>query len=430
MRTLAELRKRLTEVVEEMQDLSDAGFDDESRSVFDELKSEAAQIRDDIDRLESIAEARRTAPLPDLGTTTIAPTPDIRMGDAPEDRPFASFGEQLRAVHRAGIGVAVDPRLRDERAVSGHSEGVPSDGGFLVQSDFAAGIFQIAHDGSQFLQRCSSTPVSGNGLTINVVDETTRASGARFGGVLAYWKPEAGTATAQKVKLAQVELKLRKLIASSYATDELLEDTSALGPLMARAFAEEIQFMIDDALIRGDGAAMPLGITKAACFIEQAEETGQTADTIVYENLVNMWSRLHARSQPKSVWMINQNCLPQLMLMTMAVGTAGVPVYLPPGGASGAPYGTIFGRPVLVTEFSAGLGDEYDVMLGDWSQYQVITKGGLKSDVSAHVKFLEDEMTFRFTYRIDGQPLWKSALTPFKGTAETQGPFIGLAERA
>jgi len=431
MLTLAELRKRLAEVVDEMQDLSDAGFDDESRAVFDELKAESVTLRDDIERLKEIAEARASAPNPDLNTNTAEPTESVRVGDAPEDRTFDTFGEQLRAVHRAAVsGNDVDPRLHEERAVSGHSEGVPAAGGFLVQPDFAASIFSVAHDGSQFLQRCRSTPVSGNGLVINVIDETSRAAGSRFGGVAAYWKPEAGTSTAQEVKLAQVELKLRKLIASSYATDELLEDTAALGPIVSQAFSEEITFMIDDALVRGDGAAMPLGITKAACFIEQAEETGQTADTIVYENLVNMWSRLHYRSQGSAVWMVNQNCLPQLMLMTMDIGTAGVPVYLPPGGASGAPYGTIFGRPVLVNEFSAGLGDEYDVMLADWSQYQVITKGGLKADVSAHVKFLEDEMTFRFTYRIDGQPLWKSALTPFKGTGSTQGPFIGLAERA
>jgi len=129
--------------------------------------------------------------------------------------------------------------------------------------------------------------------------------------------------------------------------------------------------------------------------------------------------------------LINQNCLPQLMLMSLDVGTGGMPVYLPPGGASGAPYGTIFGRPVLINEFSDKLGEVNDIVLADWSQYQVITKGGLNSAVSAHVKFAEDEMAFRFTYRIDGAPLWKSALTPYKGGSSfTQGPFIGLAERA
>ena len=424
--TLQELRKRRGEIASRMKELVREGISDETREEFDKLEAESKTVVGDIRRLESLdAEERELAqPAP-----TNDPTPGLEIGDGPEDRKFKSFGEQLQAVHRAQVSGYRDPRLAEERAVSGHSEGVPADGGFLVQSDFAAGIFKHAHDASVFLPRCQSTPVQGNGLTINVVDESSRVAGSRWGGVAAYWKPEAGTATAAKVKLAQIELKLRKLIAISYATDELLEDTSALGPMISQAFAEEIAFMIDDALFRGDGAAMPLGITNAACFVSQAIESGQDADTLVYENLVNMWSLLPPRSQQNAVWQIPQDALPQLMLMTLDVGTAGVPVYLPPGGASGAPYGTIFGRPVIVNEFSPALGDANDVTLADWSQYQVITKGGLKAANSAHVKFAEDEMAFRFTYRVDGQPLWKSAVTPFKSSNDIS-PFIGLAERA
>ena len=427
MNKLMALRQKRAEIVKGMDALTEAEeFGDEQRTAFDELKAQANKIDEDISRIEDVA--TRKAHLGESAPTN-DPTPGLEVGDGPEDRKFKSFGEQLQAVHRAQVSGYRDPRLAEDRAVSGHSEGVPADGGFLVQSDFAAGIFKHAHDASVFLPRCQSTPVQGNGLTINVVDESSRVAGSRWGGVAAYWKPEAGTATAAKVKLAQIELKLRKLIAISYATDELLEDTSALGPMISQAFAEEIAFMIDDALFRGDGAAMPLGITNAACFVSQAIESGQDADTLVYENLVNMWSLLPPRSQQNAVWQIPQDALPQLMLMTLDVGTAGVPVYLPPGGASGAPYGTIFGRPVLVNEFSAALGDANDVTLADWSQYQVITKGGLKSAVSAHVKFAEDEMAFRFTYRIDGQPLWKSSVAQYK-SSNSVSPFIGLAERA
>ena len=424
--TLQELRKRRGEIASRMKELVREGISDETREEFDKLEAESKTVVGDIRRLESLdAEERELAqPAP-----TNDPTPGLEVGDGPEDRKFKSFGEQLQAVHRAQVSGYRDPRLAEDRAVSGHSEGVPADGGFLVQSDFAAGIFKMAHDSSVFFPRCQNTPVQGNGLTINVVDESSRVAGSRWGGVAAYWKPEAGTATAQEVKLAQIELKLRKLIAISYATDELLEDTSALGPMISQAFAEEIAFMVDDALFRGDGAAMPLGITNAACFVSQAIEAGQDADTLVFENLVKMWALLPPRSQQNAVWQIPQDAIPQLMLMTLDIGTAGVPVYLPPGGASGAPYGTIFGRPVLINEFSPALGDANDVTLADWSQYQVITKGGLKSANSAHVKFAEDEMAFRFTYRVDGQPLWKSAVTPFKSSNDIS-PFIGLAERA
>ena len=39
------------------------------------------------------------------------------------------------------------------------------------------------------------------------------------------------------------------------------------------------------------------------------------------------------------------------------------------------------------------------------------------------------ERAFRWMYRVNGRPKWKSALTPFKGS-NTQSPYITLATRA
>ena len=47
-----------------------------------------------------------------------------------------------------------------------------------------------------------------------------------------------------------------------------------------------------------------------------------------------------------------------------------------------------------------------------------------------HVAFTTDEMAFRATYRVDGQSVWNTVLTPFKGTGNTQSPFVGIAARA
>ena len=39
----------------------------------------------------------------------------------------------------------------------------------------------------------------------------------------------------------------------------------------------------------------------------QAKETGQAADTVVAENVINMFSRAFASSRGDLVWLINQN---------------------------------------------------------------------------------------------------------------------------
>jgi hypothetical protein len=46
-----------------------------------------------------------------------------------------------------------------------------------------------------------------------------------------------------------------------------------------------------------------------------------------------------------------------------------------------------------------------------------------------HVRFVYDEMAFRFTYRVNGHPAWKSALTPCKGS-NSVSPFVTLETRS
>ena len=70
-----------------------------------------------------------------------------------------------------------------------------------------------------------------------------------------------------------------------------------------------------------------------------------------------------------------------------------------------------------------------DIVLADYSDYIFIDKGGVKSAQSMHVRFLFGEEVFRLTYRLDGQPINNSALTPFKGTTTTSH-YVALATRS
>jgi HK97 family phage major capsid protein len=221
---------------------------------------------------------------------------------------------------------------------------------------------------------------------------------------------------------------LNKLMGLYYATDELLTDAAALGSIVEMAFAEEFAFMLDDGAIRGTGAGQMLGILNAACLVSVAKEAGQAADSVVPENIIKMWSRLWARSRPNAVWFINQDVEPKLHTMSITVGTGGVPVYMPAGGLSQSMYSTLFGRPVIPIEQCATVGDKGDIVLADMSQYLTAVKGGIQAAQSIHVQFLTDETAFRWVYRTDGQPWWKSALTPYKGS-NSQSPFVTLDAR-
>lgn len=349
-------------------------------------------------------------------------------------KPFANLGEQLAAIYNAAKpGGYIDKRLMHiTAAASGMGEAVPSDGGFLVQQDFTLALLEAARREAVLAPRCRTIPIgaNANGLKAPIIDETSRATGSRWGGVQVYRVDEGGTVTAKKPKFATLNLTLEKLMGVAYATEELLADQTALEAVMTQAFTEELAFKIDDEIINGTGAGQMLGILNAGCLVSITKEVGQVAATIVFENVVKAYARMWSRGKANGVWLVNAECFPQLITMSLGVGAAGQPAYLPPGGISQAPYGTLFGRPVIEVEQCAALGTVGDIIFADMSQYLIIEKGGITADSSMHVRFLYDEMTYRWTVRNNGQPMWKSALTPYKGTSSTVSPFVAVATRA
>lgn len=364
----------------------------------------------------------------------LAIEPEDRSTEKPEVKPtpakdnekrFASFGEQLMAAYRAATpGGKVDERLTT-RAASGLNESTPSDGGFLVQQDFVTELLKRTYETGILASKVKKIPIStnANGMKINAIDEDSRANGSRWGGVQTYWEGEADEITASKPKFRQMELSLKKLTGLCYATDELLQDAAALEAVIRQAFAEEFGFKIDDAILSGSGEGEPLGILNSGAIVTVAKEASQT-DIITVENLIKMWNRLWSRSRANAVWYINQELEPYLY--TLKIGDK--PVYIPAGGLSEKPYGTLFGRPVVPIEQCSAAGEVGDIILADIGQYLLIDKGGIKSASSIHVRFLYDENVFRFIYRVDGKPIWTKPLTPYKGSA-TVSPFVTLAKR-
>jgi len=396
-----------------------------------DVNDQIRKLKDMSDTLEDSDILNASLEAPRVAATVEKKRPALSVTQKDKEK-FGSLGEQFAAIMNAGRpGGHVDPRLYN--AASGLNETVPSDGGFLVQQDFSNELLNDVFTTGILASKCRRIAISGNSnsIKINGIDETSRASN-RSGGILGYWEEEAAEKTATKPKFRKIELNLKKLIGLCYATDELLGDAAALEGVIKAGFASEFGFLLDDSIINGTGAGQPLGILNAGCLVSVAAESGQKAATIQAENLIKMYSRLFASSRSRAEWYINQNIEPQLMQMSLSVGTGGIPVYMPAGGLSGAPYGTLFGRPVVPIEQAATLGTVGDIIFADLAGgYILAEKGGIQSDMSIHVRFVYDESVFRFVLRVDGQPVRASALTPYKGGASyTQSHFVALATRS
>ena len=449
MLTIEEMLAKIQQLKAEANEMR-ALCDSESREPTVDEVADANAKYDEIEKLEGLIateqrrldiEARHAEPDPKQKKQEAVVKADpaqfrdkaiITPGRRDPNSFFPSIGEQMMAIRDAGIGRKVDPRLYEVRAATGLSEAVGADGGFMLQPSFAAMIMEDAFQTGKLAPLCRRMTIGGNSnsMKIPAVDETSRAT-TRHGGTLAYWVDEADEKTKSKPKVRRLELNLNKLVVLIYATDELLQDASAMESFIRMSAGHEIGFQMDDAIINGSGVGRPLGILNAGCLVSQAIEAGQAADTVLYENVIKMWSRLFASSQTSAVWLINSNVFPQLATMSLSVGTGGGPVWLPAGGVSGSPYSTLMGRPVMPIEQCASIGDLGDIFLADFANgYILAEKGGIQADMSIHVRFVYDESVFRFLIRLDGQPVRSTVLTPYKGGASwTQSHFVALAAR-
>jgi HK97 family phage major capsid protein len=462
---LEELRQRLAVLNERSQAIA-AKATDEKRDLTTE---EAAELdstlgsfdrtKADIDRLEKLGQQSELL-LTGTGRKTQADNPASLTGDGQGDvqitrgvevgalkyvNPspnwnFHSLGDFAMSVRRASIkGGQIDRRLElSEKlaaATTYGNEGSGADGGFAVPPEFRTAIMVLLQGEDSLLARCDQVTCAGNNFT-QPVDETTPWQTS--GGILANWDGEAAAATQSKPALTERTVKLNKLRILVPLTEEIMEDVAAMDSYLRKKAPQKILFKINNALINGNGVGQPYGIVGHPATVSVAKESGQQTGTIVASNIQKMYNRCYGPSRPNSVWLYNQEVEPQLFKLSQPgtdntgnfVTTWGYFFYVPPGGYSTGPYGTLMGRPCIPTQACASLSTVGDIILADFSQYLALLKSGPnpKVDVSMHLWFDQDLTAFKFSLRMGGIPWWSQVASPLNGS-NTYSPFVTLATR-
>jgi HK97 family phage major capsid protein len=335
---------------------------------------------------------------------------------------FQNVGEFAMAVRAQKVGDFDNDSVKKllNAASTFGSEGTGADGGFLVPPEFSREIWKKVEAEENLMNRCSTLTPSGNNMTIPK-DETTPWGSS---GIQVYWDSEASQINQTKTVFEQDTIRLNKLTALVPATDELLEDAPGYESFIMAKVPGIMSHKINTAIVNGTGVGQPLGILKAPSLISVAKKTSQPADTIWFQNVQDMWARMYAPWRRNAVWIMNQDVEAQLEGMAFQPGgavstlpsAASTPVYLPPGGIADAPYGRLKGRPVIPLQAASTIGDQGDIMLVDFNQYWILRKAaGPKTDASIHLFFDQSITAFRFVWRIAGQPIWSSAITPQNG---------------
>jgi HK97 family phage major capsid protein len=304
------------------------------------------------------------------------------------------------------------------------TEGIPSSGGFLVPTEQADRIHAVSLENELVMPRAYVQPMGSNEMKIPAMVIGSHST-ALFGGFTASYTGETGTIDENSPKARSMTLIAKKLTGLIRFSSELNADTQSGMQQIETLCGKGLAWYRDKAFLKGTGAGEPLGILNADATIEVDPAGGQDSNTIIYENLTAMMSRMFAGSFANSVWVCHQSTIPQLLQLSVAVGLAGnhIPVMTESNGVF-----KILTRPCVFTEKTEPLGDKGDIMLCDFSQYVVGLRSGMQFETSIHVHFTTDELLSRIIERHDGMPLWGEALTLEDGST-TVSPFVILGSR-
>jgi HK97 family phage major capsid protein len=407
---------------------ADRDLNAEELTQFEAHMAEATSLQARIERAEQLEAA-------DVGVEVAADariTVDENVAKDPKGG-FNFVGEFMKAVHGAHAakinGGAIDKRLLIGAAAPGagtySNEGSGGDGGFVIPPEFGTEIFQLSLGDNAFIGMTDQVNVTGNSMSF-LKDETTPWG---TNGVRAYWQGEAGAGQATKPNFGADTLRLKKLMALVPVSDEMLDDSNALASYLPKKIGASIQWKTNEAILFGTGGGLPQGAMNSGAVITIAKDSGQAASTLTATNLANMIARLPEGSFPNAVWIINNDVLPALFTLTLGTYSIYLPAGSQVGAIKGSPYGTLLGRPVLVSQHANTFSSKGDVMLVDLSYYQTITKAaGMQTATSMHLYFDADATAFRTTYRMDGQSKIAAAIAPAKGS-NSLSPFVQLAAR-
>lgn len=337
---------------------------------------------------------------------------------------FANKAEFFQAVwHNANPNSDTAKKLQ---TVRDYSERIPSDGGYLVPEEFRSDILQLSLETALVRPKATIVPMSSLKLSYPSIDDSSHTASV-YGGIIGYWVEEGAEIPESSATFGAVKLEAKKLAALANVPNELVRDWTAFGGWINTSLPRAVAWFEDLAFTGGHGVGKPLGILNSAnpALVVVAARSGQGANTIVWENVLDMYARLLPQSIATAEWWVGPDTFVQLATMALVVGTGGSAVWLTDG--VGRPQLTLLGLPVRMTEkVPSALGTQGDINLVDPAMYLIGDRQTMTVESSEHAKFTSDRTVFKCIERVDGQPWLLSPVTPQNGSA-TLTSFLQLS---
>lgn len=299
---------------------------------------------------------------------------------------FKNLGEFIHTAYlhtKHGIN---DDRLNIKSA--GMNEATSADGGYLVSKPIVGPLMESAQQKSNLWRKATKLHSSKFGAKVPYLSETIRKDS--MSGKMAYWIGEGSSKTTDYPRMGQVDMQLRKLCVLLPVTDELLQDSQLLNEWLETFVAQRIAWVVDRAILYGDPATSMGGIMGAGS--GNGVIGVASADPLTSTVISNFQAKLAPANESKAEWYVSKENWNDLTDQAQSFMDKHMLVI-----DNGEWY--LFGHKVNVLE---QLNNTCDIILGDFSQYAVVSMGDAIKDSSIQFKFDTDQTYIRWVIRLAG----------------------------
>ena len=393
-----------------VDDEVDAGPTDEMKSVDD--------------RLTALAER--------LDNLKMSDNPGYIAADSGTSDPhIKTFGDFVVSIYRAGKGDRLAKKRLNEvyKTHKDLSAEQGTAGGYLIPEGFEAQLRDLGAPMQVVRPFATVIPVdtsSGSfpAIDIGALPDTADVGESAFAaGVTVDETGENTALTETNAEFNEINWRVHKIGGFTDVPSELIDDSPiSIDALLRQLFARAITAKEDHYFTRGNGAGQPLGYASAnnAAAVSGGSDDG----SLTWADALNMFGKFQSVGG-RPLWTMHNTQLEDIG--QFETGTTGAPIPIDNPGALSFTNMSILGAPVLKNMYQPAKASAYSTMLVDLSAYYIWERRGLRIEFSEHAKFESDQVVWRFTERLDGQPWLRTSIT-LPDNSSTVSPFVYLTD--
>jgi len=374
----------------------------EGRDLSSEEQEKVAKIRKDLGTLRAQREQFKAidderaywdAPAEPAVRTPIPGAP--AKAGKPEDDPYR-MAKGLRALV-----------TRDFETVRALNLSTGSAGAILVPDEVKKEIRAIDHEEVIVRPRANVIPAGSESPDAKVTLPCLKQGSTGVdGGFTYYWKSKKGgtTMTESEPVFDGLDIEPLEIYGYTLIDDSLLANAAALEAWLRNWMRKGVNNQEDYAFLVETGDGVPEGITQCPGKLSVARNT---TSQIKWEDPTNMECKLIQSSRNNAVFICSMSAKPYIVRLVDAGSNS---IFIRGDVTRGIP-DTLLGYPIFFTGKTPALGSASDLILADFSYYNIKDGSGPIIALSSDVKFLENQTAIKIVWHVDGRNGIREPLT-------------------